>query len=170
MLLSLVLLYINDDLGNILHTCIFILNVVLSLYFYTSCSLSSILISYGMASFIPTWHKWESFRKREPHETMPLPDWPVDVSVMLACLLSIIIWIRMSQVHILECLNMKEWHYLKKLKGLGCVGLLEELYHQGWALRFQQPKPSPESFCLWIRMWLSTTTPAPTCMLPCFPW
>lgn len=38
----------------------------------------------------------------------------------------------------------QEKHYLKGLEGLRNVDLLEEVYHLGWALRFQKSIPSPE--------------------------
>jgi hypothetical protein len=36
-------------------------------------------------------------------------------------------------------LSHREWHYLKRLEGLGGMALLEEMHNKwGWALRFQK--------------------------------
>ena len=48
------------------------------------------------------------------------------------------------------------------LVGIG-VALLEEVYHCGWALRFQMPKPGPVSLLLSVDLELSAS------LAPCLP-
>lgn len=80
---------------------------------------------------------------------------------------NVVVCIRTApQTPTLESLVTREWRYLKELKGLG-VALMEEVCHQGWAWRFQKPKPGPgllSSCCLWIQVQkeLSPTSPAPS--------
>lgn len=60
----------------------------------------------------------------------------------------------------LLCLNA--WPLVDRTvwKGFGCVALLEEVFHRGWAVRFQKPMPGPA-----LSHSVSVSLPLSTCWL-----
>lgn len=55
--------------------------------------------------------------------------------------------------HIFECLVTREWHNSRDSRRIGGMALLEEVWHLGWVLRFQNPYQT-QSFSLSLSIML----------------
>ena len=64
-------------------------------------------------------------------------------------------------------LSHREWHYLKRLEGLGGMALLEEMHNKwGWALRFQKSMAGLVSLSLLMDQDVTLPTMPAAAMLP----